>query len=189
MGIKKVKITIIVILMLLVFTSCSTFNGNQIVSGQSHPVFDIESFDSSNFTDTSDLFRYDVVSSISKDTDKELLTYTLTITPNTDQIFKDVTVTASLDETWMSSLADKNRNTLFFGTDKKNPILMDRNSNSNKGLISDIGKYLEEGVSPEQMERLLRMPVRIRIKYQDQTINQTVIPNKIIMYGIEKESA
>lgn len=186
---KKIKVLITVMLMVIVFTSCNIFNKNQIgVNNQSHPIFDIENFDSNSFTDSSNLFKYDLLSSISKKENNELITYSLTITPNTDQIFNDVTVTASLDEAWMNWLQDKNRNTLFFGTDKKQPILMDRNSESNKGLISDVGKILEEGVAPEQIKNLLSLPIKIRIKFQDKIITETVIPNKILIYGIEEKS-
>ncbi len=65
---------------------------------------------------------------------------------------------------------------------------MDRNSESNKGLISDVGKILEEGVAPEQIKNLLSLPIKIRIKFQDKIITETVIPNKILIYGIEEKS-
>lgn len=186
---RKSKVTLTLVLILFIISSCGYFNENQIAfSNKSHPIFDIENFDSNSFTDTTDLFRYDVVSSISKNNNKDLVNYTLTITPNSDELYSDVTVTASLDDTWLDFLLDKNRNTLFFGTDRKNPIIIDRTSQSNKGLISDIGKYLEDEVTPEQVKNLLKMPIKIRIKYQGQIINQTITPVRIIIYGIEEPS-
>lgn len=186
---KKFKVTITGILMAMLFSSCSSFYENQMAfNNQSHPVFDIENFDSCSFSDKSDLFKYDLTASIDKKENKNLITYELTITPNTDQIINDVTVTASLDESWSNWLLDKNRNTLFFGTDKKNPIWMDRNSDSYRGLISEIGKYLEEEVSSEQMKNLLVLPIKIRIKYQDTIITETLKPNKILLYGNEEQS-
>lgn len=181
---QKNKIRIFWIVLLIgVLSSCSLINpGTLVYNDRSHPIFDIENFESSAFNEADGPFTYEVVSSLSKKNNQDLITYALTITPITDEIYNDVTVTASLDESWLDVLMDKNRTTLYFGTDKKAPIRMDRNSQSSKGLMADIGKYLEEGAPLKEVEELLKSPVKVRIKYQEHLISRKVFPLTILIY-------
>lgn len=178
---QKLKFYSVGLLLGLVLAGCSPVNQGQAAV---HPVFDIESFVGERFTDQSSLFRFELESSITKENGNDRLLYTLTITPTTDEVYKETIVTASLDEAWLERLTDPNRNTVYFGTDKNTPILLDRNSTSHQGLITDIVKYVEPGYSNEQLAAYLKKPVKVRLKYQDQVIRQTVEPTRILLNGV-----
>lgn len=60
------------------------------------------------------------------------------ITPKINERIENIVVKASLDSIWSEILLDKNRNTLYFGTNKDQPFSMEKESSTDKGLISDI---------------------------------------------------
>lgn len=170
-------------LLCLLLTVIFTAACNSLLKTESHPVFDIKDFDSKPYTDTTDLFAFELEAAVKKNEGKDFLVYTLTVSPKSDRIFTDVTVTASLNEQWLDLLIEKNRESLFFGTDKTTAITINRNSQSNKGLVSGIGKYLEAGLSSDELSASLKTPVKVRLKYSDQTISLMVEPTKITTYG------
>lgn len=166
-------------------SSSSSETKTTTLASDVHPVFDIAEFDSSNFTDTTDLFSFNLETSVIKKDGNDLLVYSLTASPTTDQIYKDVTVTASLNEKILEILADKNKIFLYFGTDKADPIIINKNSESYKGLIADkaIGMASEPKFTNQQLLPYLKYPVKVRMKYSDKTINLTIVPSTITIYG------
>ena len=188
---------VILLGMLITLGSCSTISTpNNSTSSSSetktlplasdvHPVFDIAEFDSSTFTDTTDLFSFNLEVAVTKGDEKIDLFYTLTITPTNDEIYNDVTVTASLNEKLLEILVDQHRNFLYFGTDKANPIIMDKNSESYKGLIADktIHKAVAGNLTDQQLLPYLKSPLKVKIKYSEKIINLMVVPTTIFIYG------
>ena len=109
-------------------TSIYPTNG-EITSSSSeitHPVFDIKDFDKFRFDETSQIFNFDVQSAVSIIKGRKLISYLLVITPIINKRIENIVVTASLDSIWSEILTDKNRNTLYFGTNKDQPFLESR---------------------------------------------------------------
>ena len=166
-------------------TSSSSETKTITVASDVHPVFDIAEFDSNTFTDTTDLFSFNLEAAVTKSDGKGDLFYTLTLSPTTDEVYSDVTVTASLDERLLEILIDQHRNFLYFGTDKANPIIIDKNSDSYKGLIADktIRNAVAGDLTSQQLLPYLKYPIKVKIKYSDKTINLMVVPTTIFVYG------
>lgn len=169
-------------------TTINPTNG-EITSSSSeitHPVFDIKDFDKFLFDETSQIFNIDVQSAVSIIDGRNLISYLLVLTPKIDERIENIVVTASLDPKWSEILTDKNRNTLYFGTNKDQPFSMEKKSSTEKGLISDIGKYLQDDIAPEKAKDFLKLPIKIVIKYNNKISSFTIKPSKILFLGADE---
>jgi|LSQX01.1.fsa_nt_gb hypothetical protein len=169
-------------------TTINPTNGESTSSSleNTHPVFDIKDFDKFRFDETSQIFNFDVQSAVSIIDGRNLISYLLVITPKINERIENIVVTASLDPKWSEILTDKNRNTLYFGTNKDQPFSMENGSSTEKGLISDIGKYLQDDIAPEKAKDFLKLPIKIVIKYNNKISSFTIKPSKILFLGADE---
>ena len=189
---KKLPLFALAIL-LLGFSACSTpspatqpisvSNYSNGPSQMTHPVFDIKNFDQYRFDETSPQFNFSVESAVSEREGRQVISYLLVITPKDDEKIENIVVTASVDPKWLEVLTDKNRNTLYFGTKKDEPFNMQKGSSSEKGLISDIRKDLQDETSLDKVKDYLKLPIKILVKFPDKTSSFTVSPTKISFFS------
>lgn len=189
---KKLSLFALAIL-LLGFSACdhpspgtlpiSVSDHSNGLSQMTHPVFDIKNFNQYPFDETSQLFNFSVQSAVSQREGRNVISYLLMITPKDEEKTENIVVTASLDPKWLECLTDKNRNTLYFGTKKDEPFNMQKGSSSEKGLISDIRKNLQDDISLDKVKDYLKLPIKIVVKVNDNTSSFTISPTKISFFS------